>query len=53
MATLDSNIEKSLYKISTIIHDSKNLTTIFEGLSKGFSDHYKKKREVRSKMFDN
>ena len=33
MKSNDSNIEKNLYKISSIIHDSENLNAIFEKLS--------------------
>ena len=34
MSSSKLNIEKSLYRISTIIHDSNNLNTIFKNLGK-------------------
>ena len=38
MTISDSNIEKSLYKVSSIIHDSKNLNAIFKKLATVIKD---------------
>ena len=38
MTISDSNIEKSLYKVSSIIHDSTNLNVIFKKLGEVIRD---------------